>query len=161
MLLIDRVKPILQQLADVVSLLQTESYTAKSNQLFGATIGQHVRHVIELFECLLSGYEIGIVNYENRERNLEIQNNKNFACSLLERIGEGINKKNKILMLQMDDSIEIIETNYNRELVYNLEHTIHHMALIRIGINEVTSLVVDDSFGVAPSTIKYKAACVQ
>ena len=161
MVLIDRVKPILQQLADVVSLLQNEAYTAKSEQLFGATVGQHVRHVIELFECLLNGYQTGIVNYENRERNLEIQNNKIFACFLLEKIGDAIDKKNKSLIVQMDDDIEIIETNYNRELVYNLEHTIHHMALIRIGINDVTSLIVDDSFGVASSTIKYKAACVQ
>ena len=50
----------------------------------------------------------------------------------------------------------VISTNYFRELVYNLEHTVHHMALIRVGINEVSAVKVPEEFGVASSTIKYK-----
>jgi hypothetical protein len=54
-----------------------------------------------------------------------------------------------------------IPTNYYREVAYNLEHTIHHMALIRVGVNEVSSIVLPDQFGVAYSTIKYKEQCAQ
>jgi hypothetical protein len=50
-------------------------------------------------------------------------------------------------------------TNYYREMAYNLEHTIHHMALIRTGINDVSRISVPENFGVAISTMKYRKQC--
>jgi hypothetical protein len=47
------------------------------------------------------------------------------------------------------------------EIAYNLEHTIHHMALIRVGLHELGDITLDDSYGVAPSTLKYRKRCVQ
>jgi len=55
----------------------------------------------------------------------------------------------------------IVETNYYRELIYNLEHTIHHMALIKVGINEVSCIAVPEGFGIATSTIKFRRSCAQ
>ena len=37
-----------------------------------ATVEEYVRYVIELFECLYSGYEAGVTDYDNRERSLRI-----------------------------------------------------------------------------------------
>ena len=48
-------------------------------------------------------------------------------------------------------------SNLDRELVYNIEHAIHHMALIKIGIKEVApQLQLPEGFGVANSTIRHK-----
>ena len=73
-----------------------------------------------------------------------------------------MNKPNKLLVLQNEsaDNLEI-DTNFYREALYNIEHTIHHMALIRVGIKEVSSITLPEYFGVAPSTIQHKKACVQ
>jgi hypothetical protein len=50
-----------------------------------------------------------------------------------------------------------IETNYFRELTYNIEHAVHHMAIMKIGIREVAGqVVIPTSFGVATSTIRYR-----
>jgi hypothetical protein len=62
-----------------------------------------------------------------------------------------------------DQSVEsiTISTNYYREIAYNLEHTIHHMALIRVGLNEVSGIQLPDDFGVASSTVKHRKQCAQ
>ena len=89
-----------------------------------------------------------------------------MAAALLKDIYTHIEKPNKEIILEAEDYCESVETvsipsNYYREIAYNLEHTIHHMALIRVGINEVSCLLLPDEFGVAYSTIKYRQQCVQ
>jgi hypothetical protein len=52
-----------------------------------------------------------------------------------------------------------IETNFLRELVYNIEHAVHHMAIIKIGVREVApQIVLPHDFGIAASTIRYQEA---
>ena len=155
------VKSVFVQLSQSLHQLSDEQYVQPSKTLFNATIGQHVRHIIELFTCLEKGYESGWVNYENRKRDLTIETNKDFAKELLQKIYSGLEKPNKSLLLESnyDELSEVgitVTTNYYREIIYNLEHTVHHMALIRVGINEVSAVIVPDDFGVASSTIKYR-----
>jgi anionic cell wall polymer biosynthesis LytR-Cps2A-Psr (LCP) family protein len=72
-------------------------------------------------------------------------------------------KPNKKLVLkQVIDEIEVtIESNYNRELLYNLEHCIHHQALIKVAVLQMKYLQIDENFGVARSTIEYRKQCAQ
>jgi hypothetical protein len=50
-----------------------------------------------------------------------------------------------------------IPTNFYRELLYNIEHCIHHQALIKVAFNEMKmSHLLNKNFGVAPSTIQYR-----
>lgn len=160
------IKNVFVQLNDSLDQLTNEQYTQPGKILSDATIGQHVRHIIELFMCLENGYESGTVNYEKRKRDYIIETNKPVAMHLLHKIVSGLEKPNKTIMLQaeFDDLSKTpicIESNYLREVLYNLEHTVHHMALIRIGITEVSQLELPQSYGVASSTIKYKQACAQ
>ncbi len=160
------VKNVFVQLSESLHQLTDEQYVQPSKTLFNATIGQHVRHIIELFICLENGYKTGEVNYEKRKRDLAIENNKDFANELLQKIYAGLEKPNKKLLLESnydEHSAEgiTVTTNYYREIIYNLEHTVHHMALIRVGINEISTVAVPDGFGVASSTIKYRKTCAQ
>jgi hypothetical protein len=160
------IKNVFVQLSESLELLTPEQYKEPSEILFNATIGQHVRHIIELFQCLNNGYETGIVNYEKRKRDYRIETDKDLAVELLHIIYGSIDKADKDLMLEAgydDHSNDLlaIKTNYYREVVYNLEHTVHHMALIRVGINEVSNIILPEGFGVASSTIKYRKACAQ
>ncbi len=160
------IEPVLQQLSQNLILLSNEEYTKKSVLLNGSSIGGHTRHVIELFQCLINGYDNGCINYEKRKRDVEIESNVSFACNLLTTIASNIHMPNKILSLhgfysETADDECIIDTNFYRELIYNLEHTIHHMALIRVAINEVSNITLPEDFGVAAATMQYKKLCVQ
>lgn len=160
------IQNVFVQLTASANQLTEEQYVKPCKTLFNASIGQHVRHIIELFQSLLAGYDEGIVNYEHRKRDVHIETNKEFALQLLKDIYENIDRPDKGLTLaacydeHSSDTVNVI-TNYHREVIYNLEHAIHHMALIRIGINEVSDIKLSENFGVAASTIKYQKACAQ
>lgn len=160
------VNTVFVQLAESLAQISQQEYVQPCKNLFNNTIGQHVRHVIELFQCLEQGYDPGVVNYEKRKRDLSIETDKELASRLLLEIYSGLGRSNKQLILEAtydDQAAEplSIGTNYHREVAYNLEHTIHHMALIRVGLAEVTSLSLPENFGVATSTMKYKQQCAQ
>lgn len=159
------VNTILEQLEKSVAGLSNEQYTVKIETLLGASIGEHVRHVIELFVCLQEGYASGVVNYENRKRDIAIQTSRVVAIGLMKSINHSLFSDNKVILLQVgysENSNELltIPTNYYREIAYNIEHAIHHMALIRIGINLVSDNKVPDGYGIAPSTLKYRKSMV-
>lgn len=166
MLLKQPIQHVFVQLSETLDKLSNEEYVRPSKTLLNATIGQHVRHIIELFQCLEKGYDDGIVNYEKRARDYRIETDKALASVLLKAVYEHIEKPNKEIVLEAENycnTIEVVSvpSNYYRELVYNLEHTIHHMALIRVGINEVSSVALPEEFGMAYSTIKYRKECAQ
>jgi hypothetical protein len=50
-----------------------------------------------------------------------------------------------------------VETTALRELVYNIEHAVHHMAIMKIGVREIASYIgLSSDFGIAASTIRHK-----
>jgi hypothetical protein len=166
MLLKIPIQNVFVQLTESLHQLTPTQYTQPSKILFNASIGQHVRHVVELFLCLENGYGTGVVNYEKRKRDYKIETDKDFAIQLIKDIYHRLERPNIDLVMEAEDYEDVsgvvaIPSNYYREIAYNLEHTIHHMALIRVGINEVSSLILPDEFGVAYSTIKFRKECAQ
>lgn len=160
------VNNVFTQLSSSLDQLSAEQYSMPCTNLSNSTIGQHVRHIIEMFQCLENGYLSGVVNYENRKRDSDIETDKVLACDLLRSINQGLGKQDKTLILEgvyNDDSNALMQfpTNYYREIVYNLEHTIHHMALIRVGLKELKDLDLPESYGVASATVKHKKSCAQ
>jgi len=155
------VQTIFNQLKGSLEQLTNQQYYQNIDILSGASIGQHVRHVVEMFICLQDGYTSGFVNYENRKRDITIETAKETAIDVMNKINAALFNENKSLVLQAgfdENSNELnnIPTNYFREIAYNLEHAIHHMALIKIGIKEISEIVLQDGYGVASSTLKFR-----
>jgi hypothetical protein len=157
------ITPVIEDLIDSISQLSDTQYAKKLTVLSNSSVGDHTRHIIELFNCLIYNYDSGIVNYENRKRDVKIASCKDIAIHSLQEILIRFEKKNKTLLLQTDATSlsDDIETNYFRELLFNLEHTIHHMALIRIGVAEISNINLSPNFGVAASTIKFQLNCAE
>jgi len=152
----------LGELMDLLKQLTDETYAMPCAELSNATIGEHTRHSIELFQCLLSQYDSGKINYDQRERNVAVQTQTQTAIQALEAILKDCDKPNKSLELhqQYDGHSLEISTTYHRELLYTLDHCIHHQALIKVALHH-TAVEIDPNFGVARSTIAYRAQCAQ
>jgi hypothetical protein len=162
-MLIPAIHKTLNELSDLLTQLTDDDYCRPCHDLSNATIGEHTRHIIEMFQCLENQYENGIINYDQRNRDYRIQTNSAFAQDCITVLLNQIEKPNRNLQLQqlVDGEELLIESNYQRELLYNLEHCIHHQALIKVAIIQSETIVVDDNFGVARSTIEYRKQCAQ
>lgn len=154
---------VLDQMRFVVGQVTDDDYVKPSPSLGNVTIGQHLRHTIEFFLCLESGFASGTINYDKRNHDKVIETDRSLALVVLDRVREFISRgsDNKTLNLELsyhrdfDDAI-VITSNYYRELAYNIEHAVHHMALMKIGVREVAPYVdIPEGFGVAVSTLRY------
>ena len=150
---------ILKEQQHLLQKISPENYTLPITSLDGSTVGGHTRHIIEFLEVLLNSYFSDSINYDERKRNLELEENPQKAVETISKILSGINLPNKNLILHQtigNISLEIT-TNFYRELLYNIEHCIHHQALIKVAFNEMKmSHLLNKNFGVAPSTIQYR-----
>lgn len=160
------VKKSIQQLTDALDQLTAEQYSAASANLSGSSIGQHTRHIIELYQCLLNGYEQQYVCYDDRKRDVRIETDLAFAKQSLLNIATSVEREDIQLQLagvydeEAQEQLQL-STNYYRELLYNYEHTIHHMALIRVGLKEAGATSIAENFGIASSTIRHREQCAQ
>lgn len=164
--LINACSNILQQLTFVINQVSPADFSKPSTALSQSTIGQHLRHTLEFFECFEKGYATGKINYDERDHDKILETDKAVALLALEDITRFIQNLNEDRPLSLavnydlnKDIFETLTTTAKRELVYNIEHAVHHMALIKIGIREVAPYVtLPADFGIAASTIRFNEA---
>lgn len=158
------------EIKDLLKGLSQEQYNRKLEIITDASIGQHVRHILEFYQCLFKGEQSKEVNYDSRQRDLKLETDIYFASKTIDEIvNELLDIKNDFPVTFVADystfenqKSELIQSSFYRELAYNLEHSIHHQALIKVAITEMklTSLV-KNTFGYAPSTIRHIKICAQ
>ncbi|RYY61173.1 MAG: DinB family protein [Chitinophagaceae bacterium] len=166
MLLREPIVTLFRQVQDSLLQLTDQQYTTSCKVLSNGTVGQHVRHIIEFFMELEKGYVSGTVDYDGRKRDHRIESNREFAMQEMERVIHNLGRPDKQLLLTallMPEGHEPLRlvTNYYRELLYNLEHMVHHMAFIRTGISSVSDLHLPEGYGVAQSTLQARKVCAQ
>jgi len=157
---------ILDQLEDVVTQISTEDFAKPSPALSNSTVGQHLRRTVEFFLCLEDGFRKGVINYDKRAHDKLIESDKFIALNAIRRVRDFVVTTNVDTGLKLDVGYErnteecvTIQTNYFRELTYNIEHAVHHMALIKIGVREVANYVtLPSDFGIAVSTLRHNDA---
>lgn len=158
-------RDIFVQLSDLINQLSDHEYSKPIETLNQSSIGQHIRHTLEFFMCLEQADEAGVVNYDKRLHDKLIETDKVLALAAVNRLSDFImtHDQNRNLNLEVNYSIDgegfiVVGTNYSRELIYNIEHAVHHMAIIKIGVREVAPHIsLPVTFGVASSTIRHQA----
>ena len=103
---------VLNQLAHVTRQLTATEYNQPIKLLGGSTLGQHTRHILDFFICLYEGCGSGVVNYDKRQRDPEIEQNPEAALQAINRIQKivetsSVNMEVK-LEVQMKDTFQNI-----------------------------------------------------
>jgi len=156
---------LLGQIDGVIKECKEEDYSKPLEIFNGATIGQHVRHTLEFFICLFDARNDGIINYDKRNRDEVIETDKKFACAIISSIMEFLNKSEDDFLVEFEADYSFsgnsnlkMPSSFYRELSYNIEHAIHHMALLKIGVQSSLQYIkLPDHFGVASSTVRYQS----
>jgi hypothetical protein len=154
---------ILDQVGGIIEQISDKDFVEPVRAFNGATIGQHFRHSIEFLQCLMNGYQNEEVSYDGREHDRDLESNKILALDVINKIKLFIEHCNldKTISLRVSydpksDAEVAVSSNMAREITYNIEHIVHHMALVKIGIKEVCPyVVIPPEFGIAVSTLKY------
>ena len=155
---------ILEQLSTMIHQLSAQEYQESITVLSNNSIGKHVRHILEFYEILLSGTELKKLNYDLRKRNPIIEVDKHATIEKIEEFKGIISKITGDTTLSLSANYSTSEENHNftvpsslsRELMYNIEHAIHHMAIIKIAVNtSFNHIKLQSNFGIASSTVRY------
>lgn len=155
---------ILNQLESIPEQIQDRDFSLPSRLLSGSTVGQHLRHTLEFFLCLERGFKEGIINYDKREHDKRIECDRSLAISAINHIRHFIAScphdralKLEVGYEQHSERCYEVQTSYYRELTYNIEHAVHHMAIMKIGVRETAPyIILPGHFGVAVSTVRYR-----
>ena len=166
MKLVNACNEILLQLSDLVHSLTDEDFKRPVAALSNSTIGQHLRHTLEFFICFEQGCNTGVINYDRRSHDKAVETDRQLAAQTIGRILSFVSnlEEDKSVRLEVNydldkEEFEILESTTARELVYNIEHAVHHMAIMKIGINEIAPYVkLPSGFGIVASTIRHKQA---
>ena len=161
---------VLSNIDQILHLLKslTDQEYAEPLELFnGSTMGQHVRHIFDFYNTVLKGSVVGVVDYASRERNPRIEIDTMFTIKSFQSMKESMIDLNESEQLsaisdfngeEEGGRVEVI-SSVGRELMYAFDHSIHHLAIIKMGAKvHFPDVVLEDSLGIAPSTKRYQSA---
>lgn len=153
----------LLQLKVFLRQIDDAQYAERLAVLSQSSIGMHVRHVIEFYQCLMKGIQEGQIDYDARQRSILQESSTEYAITCIDALLvdiSSVQQNHNIILLteqNLDEEKLGIESNLYRELSYVIEHSIHHFAIIKIACSAAfDNVIFDKDFGVAYSTIKYR-----
>ena len=129
---------------------------------FTASLGKHLRHVIEHYQLLLDGLDDGYIDYDDRLRGEIDESERSSMIMRIQRVCQALHEipsrysGDEMIMIStaVDQASEVpkVSSGLNRELVFLQSHSVHHYAIIS-AILKLQNVDVDADFGVATSTL--------
>ena len=151
-------------LTSFLQQLSLEDYSFKMNALQGASVGQHVRHILDFYSNLSLAGSLKFIDYHNRNRNSILETDQQVVIHTIKSLFGQLRDMDEGLPLEVFTDFQSgelqsrtpVKTSFAREAMYCFEHAIHHMAMIRIGVSVTfPQIEMDKNFGVAPSTVHF------
>jgi hypothetical protein len=132
-----------------------------------ASIGKHYRHVLDHFLCLREGIRTGKVNYDQRDRDPQLESSvaasRLVTEDLIDQFGnlshESLHRECTVTysVAYGENELDGAPSNVAREIMFCVGHAIHHYAILKLLCSGV-GVTLPREFGVAPSTLKHLRA---
>ncbi|CED72412.1 hypothetical protein ACU5DF_20490 [Aliivibrio wodanis] len=154
----------LQQGLQLLNNISDRDYTHLASPYVDSSIGEHFRHILDLFYAIRTAQDEEAINYNNRRRGHLIETNKELAIKELNSIIQWLN----LLPQQyLTRSISLItevcpyvtqshamKSSIEREITFASLHASHHYALMKV-ITRLLNINTISTFGYAPTTSSF------
>lgn len=156
------IEAIIKNLERGVALLNNIDDQQYSNTAVGpyySSIGGHVRHVLDIFDCIFDGIDSKRVNLAARKRNELAETKTESGLAYLKRI---IGQLNDLKSANLDEVVEVSDDlglgvvvqkyTLGSALIQAHSHAIHHFASLGYVIAQLGIELPDADFGYNPTT---------
>jgi uncharacterized damage-inducible protein DinB len=159
--MIDAIEKNLHRGIQLLNCISDDEYNNKTIAPYYSSIGVHMRHILDVFDCVFDGIESGNINLINRKRNELAENYTQHGIAYFEEILQRLKLLekadfNKIVMVTDDLGQGIVSANYTLGgiLIQAHSHAIHHFASVGYVISQLGIELPDVDFGFNPTTPK-------
>ena len=160
----DALSQSLAQINDVFSALNVLPNTMANEYFNDLRIGCHLRHIYDHVLAVKKSENTGVVDYNLRNRCSQIECDRALShqlwCELMvwcQQLNVCVLSKPVKVVSEVNAlqsmSVEV-QSQFARELLYLINHSIHHLAYIKLLLQQ-KNITLPDTVGLAPSTATY------
>ena len=130
-------------------------------------VGAHLRHLVEHYEALVNGITLGVVDYDGRPRDRQLETSTTLARDRLLWLRQALGLwtpdmlKRPVHVLGQGgitgDFDFCVTSSVGRELVFLASHAVHHFALLTEYLHR-HGVPMPAHFGKAPGTVANEIA---
>ena len=154
---------LLEQGDRLIEGLDDRSFGEAPVGLLQSGMASHFRHCLDVYDCFLRGLNSGLINYDEREREISGERDR---LATQRRITQIIYSLRELDGVDVDAPCYVIlegkrkhqslpsASSLGREVQFLLSHTVHHYALVAV-ILRAQGKMIPPEFGVAPSSLAY------
>jgi hypothetical protein len=151
---------VLENAGQIITICNDQQYHTFIGE---ASIGKHIRHLLEFFQSLEIGIVTGMINHDARARNSDYETHRFNAFQALSESIQNI--KEKIHTVELDQVVNFLQTpniggpriifptTIGREMMTACDHATHHFAIIKTMADQL-GIKLASNFGVSVATIK-------
>lgn len=161
------IKAIEGNLEKGIALLNSitdEQYCNDSIAPYYSSIGRHVRHVLDVFDCVFDGLQTNTtVDLTARKRNEEVELKTTVGIAYFNRIIVKLNALqsydfDKLISVSDDLGTGVIVQDYTLGglLIQAHGHAVHHFASLSYILCQLEIEIADENFGFNPTTPRDK-----
>jgi hypothetical protein len=158
---------VCEQCETIARTLTNEQYTM--HVAGKASIGEHLRHCVEHFGMLFEGLKIGIIDYDARRRNAELETSSTNFIAAIHNIAMQLKSLDEVAMTRPltvrmlfapnADAVEVAST-LGRELGFVSSHAIHHIAIVKMLAHSLGASLPEE-YGVGHATMSHRSICTR
>ncbi len=155
---------IIKNLERGVTLLNSisdEQYSNTSIAPYYSSIGGHMRHILDVFDCIFEGLNDKKVDLTARKRNELAETKTAVGLAYFNQVIEKLKSLNhtdfnQLVQVSDDLGLGMVTVNYTlaSALIQAHSHAIHHFASIGYIISQLGIELPDTDFGYNPTTPK-------
>ena len=143
----------------LLTSINDTQYSDVSVQPYHSSIGGHMRHILDVFDCIFCGLESREIDLTARKRNELAESKAAFGLAYFDEILSklnGLNETDLNQLVNVSDDLGLgkVKTKYTlgAVLIQAHSHAIHHFASIGYIICKLGIELPDADFGYNPST---------